>query len=141
MGMRLHEAAGSRFELLGEDECRALLHDASIGRVAVSLGAIPAVFPVNYRMDGGDICFLTAEGTKLEAAVRGTVVAFEVDEVDERNEEGWSVLAVGEAHEVTGEVAGHLVEEMSLHPWAPGTRSHLVRIHPDFLSGRRIVGS
>jgi nitroimidazol reductase NimA-like FMN-containing flavoprotein (pyridoxamine 5'-phosphate oxidase superfamily) len=140
MGILLQEDDESRFEVLDEDECRSLLARATIGRVAVSMAAIPAVFPVNYAVDGGDIFFLTGEGTKLGAAVRGAVVAFEADDVDTRRHRGWSVLAVGEAHEVAPGDAGALAEQLALHPWAPGRRSHLVRIRPDFLSGRRIAG-
>jgi hypothetical protein len=32
-------------EILGEDDCRALLATQQVGRVVVTLGAIPAVLP------------------------------------------------------------------------------------------------
>ncbi len=138
MGLSLEQDRARVFEILGEGECRWLLEKQSIGRVAVSLGALPFVSPVNYAMANGTICFLTGQGTKLAAAVRGTVVAFEIDAVEAAYHQGWSVLAVGEAHEVPQPEAGLLRARLPLAPWAPGSRDHLVRIVPEFLSGRRI---
>jgi nitroimidazol reductase NimA-like FMN-containing flavoprotein (pyridoxamine 5'-phosphate oxidase superfamily) len=134
----LDEDQGRSFDILDEGECRRLLEGETIGRVAVSIGALPAVLPVNYVMDGGDVYFLTGQGTKFSAALRGAAVAFEIDRVDVAYHHGWSVLAVGEAHEVPEPEAGRLRAELPLAPWAPGVREHLVRIHPEFLSGRRI---
>ena|SRR5579862_2210633 len=138
MALVLYEENGSSFELLAEEQCRELLGTKSVGRVAVSVGAIPAVFPVNYAMVEGAVLFLTAPGTKLAAAVRGAVVAFEVDEIDEADHRGWSVLAVGEAHVVDAAEAARLVGEAGPEPWAPTGRHHLIRIGVEFLSGRRI---
>ena len=100
MGISLEEDANRSFEALDEDECFSFLHAGSLGRVAVSLGEIPAVFPVNYHAFNGDIYFFTAEGTKLAAATRKAMVAFEIDHFDAQYHHGWSVLAVGVAAEV-----------------------------------------
>lgn len=138
MGLTLEEDGGRSFEILGDGECRWLLEKHSVGRVAVTVGALPFVSPVNYAMINGTICFLAGQGTKLAAAARGTVVAFEIDAIDNGYCHGWSVLAVGEAHEVPEEEATLLQAQQSLTPWAPGKRDHLVRIIPEFFSGRRI---
>jgi nitroimidazol reductase NimA-like FMN-containing flavoprotein (pyridoxamine 5'-phosphate oxidase superfamily) len=130
--------AGNHLEIMGNEECLTLLAEKSVGRVAVSMGAIPAVFPVNYTLAGGSIYFLTDEGTKFAAALRGAVVAFEIDEVDVQYHQGWSVLAVGESHVVDAESAADLMTTLPLQPWAPGAREHLVRITPEFVSGRKI---
>jgi nitroimidazol reductase NimA-like FMN-containing flavoprotein (pyridoxamine 5'-phosphate oxidase superfamily) len=127
-------------ELLSEDECLALLACSSLGRVAVTLGALPAVLPVNYGILDGDIVFFTGPGTKLSAAVRNAVVAFEVDEIDSARHTGWSVLAVGMASEVTDDDEIARVRALGIRPWAGGQRPHLVRLRPEFLSGRRITG-
>ena len=138
MSLVLYEENGNNLEVLAEEECQALLESRRVGRVAVSVGAIPAVFPVNYAMAEGAVHFLTAEGTKLAAAVRGAVVAFEVDEIDEADHRGWSVLVVGEAHTVEGADADRVMGRAGPTPWAPGPRHHLVRIGAEFVSGRRI---
>jgi len=133
------EWRGDGFEILSESECFGLLSRETVGRVAVSLGAIPAVFPVNYLYVDGGIHFRTGVGTKLAAATRGAVVAFEIDEIDRLYHSGWSVLAVGTAEELTEPADLARAAHLPLRTWAPGERDHLVRIVPDFVSGRRIL--
>lgn len=125
-------------ELLTEGQCRDLLCTEQIGRVGISVGALPAIFPVNYCVVGGDIFFRTAEGTKLRTALEGGVVGFEVDHVDSVKRDGWSVLVVGIAREV-GKDAIPPLSEVELALWAGSGRTHLVQIHPELISGRRIV--
>jgi nitroimidazol reductase NimA-like FMN-containing flavoprotein (pyridoxamine 5'-phosphate oxidase superfamily) len=126
-------------ELLAEDECRALLAAGEIGRLGMTQSALPVILPVNYAYVDGDIVFRTAEGMKLRAAARGAVVAFEVDDYDRARRTGWSVLAVGRAHEVTdpGDLAA--LRSLDLAPWANGERTHYIRMRPEMLTGRRIV--
>ena len=125
--------------VLEEGECVRLLSGARVGRVAVTIGAVPAVFPVNFALLDGDIVFRTGTGTKLDAATRNAVVAFEVDNLDPLYHEGWSVLVVGIADELTDPVLLGRAEALPLAPWAPGARDHVVRLQPEFVSGRRIV--
>jgi uncharacterized protein len=125
-------------ELLTEEECRSLLCTQSVGRIAVSVGALPAIFPVNYTIIDDDIVFLTGEGVKLRAALENTVVGFEVDSLDPALDYGWSVLVVGVAKEV-GAAERDQLGPVRVSPWAGGDRTHLVRIHPEMLSGRRIA--
>jgi nitroimidazol reductase NimA-like FMN-containing flavoprotein (pyridoxamine 5'-phosphate oxidase superfamily) len=124
-------------EVLSEPECLRLLESADLGRVAVSIGALPAVFPVNYRFVDGVVLFKTAEGTKLNAALRNSVVAFEVDAADRQYHEGWSVMAIGTAKEV-GEAESARYATVSPRPWATGQRDRLIAIDVQFVSGRRI---
>jgi CBS domain-containing protein len=128
-----------RLELLSEAECRRLLGLEHVGRVAVALGALPVIFPVNYVMAGEDVLFFTAAGTKLHAATDHRLVTFEVDHIDLVNETGWSVLAVGPAQERTepSVVAG--ARDAGLRPWAAGDRPHLVAITAEVVSGRRVA--
>src|SRR6476659_9623927 len=64
--------------ILGPDACWAKLRSAEVGRLAVSIVDQPDIFPINLVVDV-TVCFRTAEGTKLAAAVLGRSVAFEVD--------------------------------------------------------------
>jgi uncharacterized protein len=144
-GARLKGDAGevltgdAGLEILTEEECLALLQSSDLGRIAVSIGAIPAIFPVNYVIVDGRILFHAEEGTKLWAATKSAVVAFQVDMVDEAAENGWSVLAVGRAEEVKEPTVVDYVMKKPVRPWAPGTRDRVIAIHPEFLSGRRFV--
>jgi len=125
-------------EVLTEAECLALAATRAIGRVAVSIAALPAVFPVNYCIRDGDVYFRTAPGTKLDAATREAVVAFQVDDFEAFGHTGWSVLIVGPCAEVPGEELVEL-EPLRVQPWAHGDRHHVVRIRGELVSGRRIA--
>lgn len=124
-------------EILSEDECWRLLATQPIGRVGVSLGALPAIFPVNFVVDDNQVLFRTGEGVKLKAALNHTVVAFEVDQADTDTRSGWSVLVVGVADVVPpGEPNAAPIDPDT---WVAGERDHLVRIRPEVLTGRRIT--
>jgi nitroimidazol reductase NimA-like FMN-containing flavoprotein (pyridoxamine 5'-phosphate oxidase superfamily) len=128
-------------EILSPEECWALLATAKLGRVGVSVGALPAIFPVNFAIDGETVLFRTGPGTKLRAAVDKAVVAFEVDQVDEQSRTGWSVLVVGQCSEVDGPRAVSDATHAGLDSWAGGERDHVVRLSSEFVSGRRIAAT
>jgi uncharacterized protein len=130
---------GDALDILSESECRDLLGDESVGRVGVTIAALPVILPVNYGWIDGEIMFRTAEGTKLRAAVGRSVIAFEVDSYDSETHTGWSVLAVGRAREVTDPDEVAAAEHVGLAPWANGNRHRWVKMRPEFISGRRIV--
>lgn len=125
--------------VMDESECLALLAHEKVGRVAVTIGAVPAVFPVNFAMLDGTIVFRTGAGTKLDAATHQSVVAFEVDDVDPVYHEGWSVLVVGMVDELRDPDFIARARDLPLAAWAPGRHDHLVCLRPEFISGRRIV--
>jgi nitroimidazol reductase NimA-like FMN-containing flavoprotein (pyridoxamine 5'-phosphate oxidase superfamily) len=128
-----------RIQSLSSEECLQLLSTGSVGRIAVTRDALPVILPVNYAVDGGSILIRTTDGAILRAArAGGAVVAFEVDNLDERTMTGWSVLVTGTLREVTAVSAVLRAEQLPLVPWAGGERRHFVRITPGLLSGRRI---
>lgn len=126
-------------ELLTEDEARSLLATGEVGRVGITIGAMPAIFPVNYRVIDGSILFRTSPGSKMAAAVAGAVVAFEVDDYELADRTGWSVLAVGRSQVVHDLDVTFRLLDAHLEPLADGRRANIVRITPEFISGRRIV--
>ena len=123
---------------LTKSECFALLSGERLGRVAVVDDQGPNVLPVNFVLDRHMVVFRTDEGTKLDAAARGSRVAFEVDGTDEASRTGWSVVVRGEAAEVTDPTELARLRRLPPSPWAPGAKAHYVRILPAKLTGRRI---
>jgi len=107
--------------------------------VAVSVGALPAIFPVNYATLDGDVVFRSGPGTKLTAAVRGSVVAFEVDEADRFDHTGWSVMVVGPAHQITDPDERAQARALPLASWAPDRGDVFVRIEARLVSGRLLT--
>ncbi len=126
---------------LPRHECLALLRGQSLGRVAYTDHALPAITPVNYALDGDTIVFRTALGSRLAEGTRDAVVAFEVDEADATTHEGWSVVVVGVASEVSRASETLRAIELTLTPWAGGERNRFVRITPTFVTGRRLTGA
>lgn len=127
-------------EVLSRDDCLRRLGPTGIGRVAVSFGALPAVLPVNYAVLDGDVVFQTTPGTKLAAATRNAVVAFEVDDIDRLSHMGWSVMVVGPAHEVTDPAELAATGRLPLTRWVRGGGPpSVVRIRAARISGRQLT--
>ena len=130
LGRRDHSShAGSMLideglELLEETEALRLLAHGEIGRVGVTMGALPAIFPVNYRLIDGCVVFRSSPGSKMSAAASGAVVAFEVDDYNAADRSGWSVLVVGPSEVV------HDLDATSRHwrrGWSPMSTGHAAR--------------
>jgi nitroimidazol reductase NimA-like FMN-containing flavoprotein (pyridoxamine 5'-phosphate oxidase superfamily) len=126
-------------ETLDAAECRRLLASVPIGRIVFTDRAMPAVQPVNFLVHEGAVVFRTGEGSKLAAASRNAVVAFEADEIDREYQRGWSVVVVGQAEEVTEPSLRGRLAELPLRPWARGVRDHIIRIPIEIIYGRRIA--
>ena len=105
-----------------------LTHGSFVGRLGLVVDGRPLVLPVNYMVDRDTIVFCTAAGTKLNAIVGGSDVAFEVDESRSLVHSGWSVLVRGRAELVTDEADLAHLRAGPLRPWARGARSNWVRI-------------
>jgi nitroimidazol reductase NimA-like FMN-containing flavoprotein (pyridoxamine 5'-phosphate oxidase superfamily) len=125
-------------EILSKLDCLNLLDGALIGRLAVSVGALPVILPVNFTVIDGDIVIRTTPGTKLDAAATNSVVAFEVDGFDPVHPGGWSVLVQGVAEEVTDPDDLRRLNDVGLAPWS-GANGRFVRIGTRIVSGRRMV--
>ena len=98
------------------------------------------MLPVNYVVHRRSIFFRTAADSALANAMRHSRVAFEIDDIDEFLQRGWSVVAVGDAELVDDQDT--LVElwgEQGPKPWAVGLRTQFVRITPIRLTGRRVL--
>ncbi|MEV5973149.1 pyridoxamine 5'-phosphate oxidase family protein [Streptomyces sp. NPDC051921] len=135
-----HAAHGARLEEIGEAECWELLDGHGVGRVAVEERDGLAVFPVNYRVVGGEIVFMTAADSSLaRASASGADVAFEEDRLDEAFSQGWSVLLVGPVRTVSDEASVLRITDAGRpEPWAGDGRDTIVTLSPRRVTGRRI---
>jgi nitroimidazol reductase NimA-like FMN-containing flavoprotein (pyridoxamine 5'-phosphate oxidase superfamily) len=127
-----------RWQELTKSECFELLAREQLGRVAAIDDLGPVVFPVNFVLHRHMVVLRTGEGTKLDAAIKGSRVAFEIDGTDTATRTGWSVVVRGEAVEVTDPAELARLRRLPLYPWAPGAKAHYVRILPAAVTGRRI---
>jgi uncharacterized protein len=132
-------ATWARMEALSVNECVRLLTDKPVGRVAFWGPDGPQVLPVNHAVVDGDVVFRVAAHSEMAQALNGSAVAFEVDDIDDITQSGWSVLVVGSSEYVEDpdtmtERSGRRLPD----PWAPGLRTLVVRVVTHRVSGRRI---
>ena len=123
---------------LSHQECLELLAEKVVGRIAYVNDDGPVVLPVNYVLDQGTVLFRTSAAGRMAGHLRNGTVAFQVDDVDEVTESGWSVLLRGVAsfEQPTGtRPANHPRPS----PWVQGSRNLTVRITPHVLTGRRLL--
>ena len=71
-------------EILPFDECLRLLASVPVGRVGFVADGEVVVLPVNHLVDGQDVIFRTAHGSKLSAAEGQDLAAFEADNYNEQ---------------------------------------------------------
>jgi nitroimidazol reductase NimA-like FMN-containing flavoprotein (pyridoxamine 5'-phosphate oxidase superfamily) len=125
-------------EVIGREECRALLASQRVGRVGLC-GTHPGVFPVLYALLDGDVVFRTAPGEKLMAAALEREVVFEVDAFSTAACTGWSINVLGVAAEIEHPDELGQAQALDLPSWAGELRDRYVRIRALEVSGRRIV--
>ena len=133
-------ARASELEVLSVEECLDLVNGRRVGRLAVVIDGRPAIFPVNYAMDGDTVVVRSGAGTKLQGANPG-FVAFEVDEIDEGSATGWDVVIEGRAEDITDslDTRSEQLRRVAVSPMAPGVKDHWLRIVPSSITGRRLV--
>ena len=118
-------------------ECLVRLTLAPIGRVAVSIDAMPAVRTVRFALDGNNIVFRVADGSRLQEATNDSVVAFHADHYDEATRSGWSVEVVGVAKPVTDELSVARLARLPLESWSDDAQQRHLREDPHLLHPRR----
>jgi Pyridoxamine 5'-phosphate oxidase len=116
---------------LSEQECWELLAAASVGRLALSVRALPVILPAQYYLDGRRLVVCLGHHGLPERALDETVVAFAADSIDPVTRMGWLV-----------QVQGRSVIPRGLRidtdcGW-PASRAQVVQIEPGRISGQRM---
>ncbi|WP_328437237.1 pyridoxamine 5'-phosphate oxidase family protein [Streptomyces sp. NBC_00457] len=128
------------FRELERRECLRLLAQAPVGRIVHTRQALPAVLPVNFALDTDDSVLLrTSSASELVRAIEGSVVAFEVDEVDAATHSGWSVVVTGSATVVRDPAEHARLARTGPPSWVPSPDEVFVRIEPELVTGRELV--
>jgi nitroimidazol reductase NimA-like FMN-containing flavoprotein (pyridoxamine 5'-phosphate oxidase superfamily) len=126
------------FAELSEAECQELLAQHTAGRVGFMAPDGPQILPVTYQYRNGDVIFRTSPAGALSGLVRRTSVAFEIDDIDEQNKSGWSVLVLGFAEAIAHNYLLTSAWETGPVPWADGVRNLFIEIKPRKISGRSV---
>ena len=133
-------------EILPFDECLRLLASVPVGRVGFVADGEVVVLPVNHVVDGQDVIFRTAYGSKVAAAGGQDCAVFEADHYNEQTRSGWSVLVNGRAKVVDAEAdiqrLGLSLSRLGVYPWVTAARHPFwIRIRPTSVSGRQTPGT
>jgi hypothetical protein len=116
-------------DLISEEECWELLAGASVGRIALSVHALPAILPVQYYLDGRRLAVCLGH-RELPERQLNAIVAFTADEIDPVSRTGWSVQVQGRSL-----VPGSLRVDSDCG-WP--SAGQIVQIEPETISGYRV---
>jgi nitroimidazol reductase NimA-like FMN-containing flavoprotein (pyridoxamine 5'-phosphate oxidase superfamily) len=119
------------------DACWDLLRRHQFGRLALTVGNEPEIFPLNYVVQDDTLVFRTAQGTKLAALTVNDMVALEIDGFDQRT--GWSVVVKGQAHPAEWGADFDRADHAGLRTWVATRKQVLVRIVPKRVTGRSFL--
>jgi nitroimidazol reductase NimA-like FMN-containing flavoprotein (pyridoxamine 5'-phosphate oxidase superfamily) len=137
-----HPTDHAGLEILPFDVCLRLLASVSVGRVGFFADGEIVILPVNHVVDGQDLVFRTARGSKLSAAEGRNLVTFEADEYDEQTRSGWSVVVTGRAEVIYEDAEIERLSQFGLHPWVTAVeRPFWIRIRASAVSGRATLGT
>lgn len=118
---------------LTADECRRLLAGNRIGRLAITVGALPSVVPVQYVLRGDELVLRTPGHHDGADGIDGQVVAFQTDDLDLDRPAAWCVSVTG-----TARVAPDaLVDLGPVHPWFDDGVA--LAIGTELVEGHRVV--
>jgi hypothetical protein len=78
-----------------EDRCWELLATASVGRLALSVRALPVILPVQYYLDGRRLVVCLGHHAFPEQSLDEVIIAFAADAIDSVTRSGWSVQVQG----------------------------------------------
>jgi nitroimidazol reductase NimA-like FMN-containing flavoprotein (pyridoxamine 5'-phosphate oxidase superfamily) len=121
-------------EHLSHEQAWELLRSETVGRLAVSVGDHPDIFPINYVGHDGNVYFRTAQGTKLLELTVNSNVAFEADGYNLTS--AWSVVIIGSARAIESQGMIDTLNALPLHPFAPTLKFVWVEITPHDVRGR-----
>ena len=86
---------GTSEEWISEERCWELLATASVGRLALSVQALPVILPVQYYLDGRQLAVCLGHHEVPERDLDDAIIAFAADAVDPVTRSGWSVQVQG----------------------------------------------
>jgi uncharacterized protein len=124
-------------QVLPRNECQRLLAlgAGGVGRVGLVSAGQVVIVPINYEMLGSEVLIRVGPGDILDAAIAGTVVAFEIDQITATG--AWSVLVQGLATVIPTEATDELSATRLPVPLVPEPGHAFVQIRTGVLSGRR----
>ncbi|MFN8052608.1 MAG: pyridoxamine 5'-phosphate oxidase family protein [Acidimicrobiales bacterium] len=122
------------FEAFDEATCLRLLEVGGVGRVGLSVGSLPVIYPVTFVLADRTIVFPSEPGDKTKAAAKGSVACLQVDQFDPSGRAGWSILATGRLSLAEPDRAADY-ERLPTRAWSLAGPAHWIEMPIELLSG------
>jgi hypothetical protein len=117
-------------EALSAAECWELLTTVSVGRLVLSLKALPVIMPVQYYVDGDELAICLGYYQIPEPSIHDAIVAFGADAIDPASRSGWAVQVQG---------ASQLPHRLGVATdCGQPTAGQIVHLRPATIEGHRI---
>jgi Pyridoxamine 5'-phosphate oxidase len=116
-------------DALSEPECWELLAMASVGRLALSVRALPVIVPVQYYLDGRRLAVCLGHRQLPKRSLDETITAFAADSIDPMTRSGWLVQVQGRSVIPRGRIGTDC-------GWPAAAQ--VVQIEPGTISGLRV---
>ncbi len=127
---------------LEREECIARLGRARIGRVAVTIDALPVVRTVQFALAEEAVVLRVHPESRLRKALSNAVVAFHADHYDETAGGGWSIVVQGIAEPIDDPGTLDVLRSLPLDAWSdPPHADCFVRLPVTLISGEEVVWS
>jgi hypothetical protein len=139
--MNVHEQwFPGRLRDLDLPECLELVASRPVGRISYCTATGPVTVPINHVLVGRDVLLRTSPNSEVgQNLLAEPLVCYQVDDFDEFNQSGWSVLIQGRATIIQPHELPPGAERPA--PWVEGARALHIRIRGDSITGRRAMGS
>ena len=86
---------GAPWDQIPSQRCWELLATASVGRVALSVQALPVILPVQYHVSGRRLAVCLGHHNIPARSLNETIIAFTADSIDPAARSGWAVQIQG----------------------------------------------
>jgi uncharacterized protein len=130
-----------RSESMTRAECLEHLSRAQVGRLGVSIGALPVIRPIDYSLVDDAVLLRLPDQRALVQASNGRVVAFEVDGFDPSSGAYWYVLVQGIPAEIEPDKLAGLGPLWALPNLADHRPTRALLLALDVVSGGRCAAS
>lgn len=121
---------------LSRDACFARLAEHRIGRLALSVNALPTIVPVRYAVIGHELLIGEVAEASIVSALENSVVAFEADTVENAGGAGWVVCVVGKATEVVDTATIAKLRSLPAGTGGSAPRGRYFRVTTERVTGR-----
>jgi nitroimidazol reductase NimA-like FMN-containing flavoprotein (pyridoxamine 5'-phosphate oxidase superfamily) len=137
--LRLAVSGDASMRTLDRVECLEFLPTKKVGRLGYVTDAGPRIVPLNYTTTPDSIVVRTLAYGEVARSAVDQQVAFQIDDIDEFLQTGWSVLIVGTAKLVGVEELKQIMSVGGPEPWAGGPRTLFLRIPLTTVTGRQVL--